>query len=72
MLSISQLLQSCLAHDEKGEPLPPIEGLISSEFMAQQGWVLDFGAQIIYKPKAKYVWDGVEELKRINKYKKSA
>lgn len=38
--------------DEKGEPLPPIEGLISSEFMAQQGWALDFGARIIYKRKA--------------------
>lgn len=38
--------------DEKGEPLPPVEGLISSEFMAQQGWALDFGARIIYKRKA--------------------
>lgn len=39
-------------YDENGEPLPPVEGLISSEFMAQQGWALDFGARIIYKRKA--------------------
>ena len=39
--------------DENGEPLPPIEGLICSEFMAQQGWALDFGAMIIYKRKLK-------------------
>ena len=40
-----------LGRDKNGEPLPPIEGLISSEFMAKQGWVLDFGAGIIYKKK---------------------
>ena len=39
--------------DENGEPQPPVEGLISSKFMAQQGWALDFGAMIIYKRKAK-------------------
>ena len=38
--------------DANGEPLPPVEGLISSEFMARQGWILDFGARIIYKRKA--------------------
>lgn len=33
------------------EGLPPIEALIGSPFMASQGWVLDFGAMIIYKRK---------------------
>ena len=33
------------------EGLPPIEALIGSPFMARQGWVLDFGAMIIYKRK---------------------
>ena len=37
--------------DENGEQFPPIEGLISSEFMVRQGWALDFGARIIYKRK---------------------
>lgn len=37
---------------ENGELLPPVEGLISSDFMAKQGWSLDFGARIIYKRKA--------------------
>ena len=40
-----------LERDENGEPLPPVDGLISSEFMAKQGWVLDFGAGIIYNKK---------------------
>lgn len=44
--------------DENGEQLPPVEALISSPFMAKEGWVLDFGAKIIYKRKARYVWDG--------------
>ena len=39
--------------DENDKVLPPIEGIISSEFMAKQGWALDFGAMIIYKRKAK-------------------
>lgn len=30
---------------------PPLEALVSSEFMAKQGWALDFGAKIIYKRK---------------------
>ena len=37
--------------DENGEQIPPVEGLISSDFMAKQRWVLDFGAKIIYKRK---------------------
>ena len=37
--------------DANGEQLPPIEALISSSFMAKEGWVLDFGAEIIYRRK---------------------
>ena len=37
--------------DEEGEQLPPVEGIICSPFMAKEGWVLDFGAKIIYKRK---------------------
>ena len=37
--------------DKNGEQIPPVEGLISSDFMAKQGWALDFGAKIIYKRK---------------------
>lgn len=37
--------------DYKGEYLPPVEGIISSAFMAKHGWILDFGAKIIYKLK---------------------
>ena len=33
------------------EGLPPVEALIGSPFMARQGWVLDFGAMVIYKRK---------------------
>jgi hypothetical protein len=38
--------------DANGKQLPPIEALISSSFMAKQGWVLDFGAEIIYRRKS--------------------
>lgn len=38
--------------DEEGEPLPPIEAIVCSPFMAKEGWVLDFGNCIIYKRKA--------------------
>lgn len=31
--------------------LPPIELLLGSSFMANESWVLDFGAKIIYKKK---------------------
>lgn len=31
--------------------IPPIEGIIGAPFMAKEGWILDFGAKIIYKPK---------------------
>ena len=30
---------------------PPVEALVGSSFIASQGWVLDFGAKIIYKRK---------------------
>ena len=35
--------------DDKGNQLPSIEAIICSPFMAKQGWVLDFGARVIYK-----------------------
>ena len=44
--------------DENGEQLPPVEALIGSPFMAKENWVLDFGANIIYKCRPQYVWDG--------------
>lgn len=44
--------------DEHGEQLDPVEALIGCPFMAREGWILDFGANIIYKRKEKYVWDG--------------
>lgn len=44
--------------DENGEQLPPVEALVGSPFMAKEKWVLDFGANIIYKCKPEYVWDG--------------
>lgn len=34
-----------------GEFPPPVEALVGSPFMAKQGWVLDFGAKIIYRRK---------------------
>lgn len=37
--------------DRNGEQLPPVEAIISSSFMAKEGWVLDFGAEIIYRRK---------------------
>jgi hypothetical protein len=39
--------------DKEGLPLPPVEAIISSPFMAKEGWVLDFGADIVYKRKTK-------------------
>lgn len=38
--------------DKNGFPLPPVEAIISSPFMAKEGWVLDFGADIVYKRKS--------------------
>ena len=38
--------------DKNGTPLLPVEAIISSPFMAKEGWVLDFGADIVYKRKS--------------------
>ena len=38
--------------DKNGNPLPPIQAIISSPFMAKEGWILDFGADIIYRRKS--------------------
>lgn len=38
--------------DKNGNPLLPVEAIISSPFMAKEGWVLDFGADIVYKRKS--------------------
>lgn len=38
--------------DKNGNPLLPVEAIISSPFMAKEGWVLDFGADIIYRRKS--------------------
>lgn len=37
--------------DKNGYPLPPVEAIVSSPFMAKEGWILDFGAGIIYRRK---------------------
>ena len=37
--------------DKDGDPYPPINVLLGAPFMASQGWILDFGAKIIYKRK---------------------
>lgn len=41
--------------DEDGDKLPPIEAVLCSSFMASQGWVLDFGEQIIYKRRSSFL-----------------
>ena len=38
--------------DTNGDQLPPIEVLLGSPFIARERWILDFGANIIYKRKA--------------------
>ena len=37
--------------DTNGEQLPPIEVVLGFPFMVREGWVLDFGARMIYKHK---------------------
>lgn len=37
--------------DDDGNPLPPVEAAIGSQFMARESWILDFGVEIIYKKK---------------------
>jgi len=39
---------------DEGQSTPPVEALLGSSFIASQGWVLDFGANIIYKRKDKF------------------
>ena len=39
--------------ENKGQQVPPVEALLCSSFIASQGWILDFGACIIYKRKIK-------------------
>lgn len=45
------LSEEIVGKDENGDQIPPIEALIGSSYMAKEGWMLDFGAQIIYKLK---------------------
>ena len=40
-----------LCEKTDGQLPPPIEALVGSPFMAKQGWVLDFGAKIIFRRK---------------------
>ncbi len=37
--------------DDVGRPLEPVEATIGAAFMYQEGWILDFGADAIYKYK---------------------
>ena len=39
--------------DTNGDQVPPIEALLGSPFLANEGWSLDFGAKIVYKRKSK-------------------
>lgn len=42
--------------DENVQPLEPVEAIIGASFMAREGWILDFGAKVIYKPKHTHIW----------------
>lgn len=42
--------------DENGQSLESVAAIISAPFMAKEGWILDFGANIIYKPKRLRRW----------------
>lgn len=42
--------------DQNGQPLEPVEAIIGASFMAREGWILDFGAKVIYKPKHAHKW----------------
>ncbi len=35
--------------DDNGEPLEPIEAIIGAEFVEKEGWIMDFGIDMIYK-----------------------
>ena len=43
--------------DQEGRPLEPVQAAIGASFIAKEGWVLDFGAKIIYKLKHVSVWN---------------
>lgn len=43
--------------DSNGDQLPPIEVALGSPFMAGNGWVLDFGAKIIYQLKDTFEYE---------------
>jgi hypothetical protein len=43
--------------DSNGNQLPPIEVALGSPFMAENGWVLDFGAKIIYQLKDTFEYE---------------
>lgn len=52
--------------DDEKDQIPPIEAILSSSFMANEGWVLDFGAQIIYKKKSCFLLDVNECATKVN------
>lgn len=45
--------------DENGQSLESVAAIISAPFMAKEGWILDFGANIIYKPKRLHRWNDI-------------
>lgn len=47
---------------DEGQRIPPVEALLGSSFIASQGWVLDFGAQVIYKRKVNTIEKGEEKI----------
>ena len=42
-----------MVEENEDQQVPPVEALLCSSFIASQGWILDFGACIIYKRKIK-------------------
>lgn len=47
---------------DEGQRIPPVEALLGSSFIASQGWVLDFGAQVIYKRKVNTIEKGEAKI----------
>lgn len=43
--------------ENNDEEIPPIEVLLGSPFMANEGWIIDFGAKIIYQLKEKFEYE---------------
>lgn len=54
----SQTIETC----DEDLRIPPVEALLGSSFIASQGWVLDFGAQVIYKRKVNTIEKGEEKI----------